>query len=264
MDYLTIRKLVDDYNRNPDKYNDMEAETIALLSRETGQRFKRQSKPIRKALYQAGEMASFGLLPDSWEPRSRGQDVFGQTTIDKIASGVGMGAGLVGGLGAAAKGAKGAYGMTKGMLSGGSKDALRKVRQKMSQAGVNIKGKVGDVAGVVGASAVGRIGSNLGQAGKLYAQGGMNVARLQGMKAAQALANRTGIPYETAVKVLQYGGGGAAAIGVGSQLPIFEEDTPSNPFSSYYNYPKLYGNAPVEERYFSDPRRDKKIPGAMY
>ena len=256
----TMRKLIQDYNKNPDRYNNQEAEAIALMARGLGQNFRRESKPIRKALYQAGEMATFGLLPDTWEPHSRGESVYGQTAIDKMASGVGMAGGLAGGLIGGAKLISGA----SGMLKGGGKDAIRKIRQRMSQAGVNIKGKVGDVAGAVGSSAVGRIGSNLGRAGKAFGQAGINTARLQGMRAADALARRLGVPYETAVRILQYGGGGAAAIGVGSQLPIFEEDTPNNPFSSYYNYPKLYGNAPAEERYFSDPRRNKKIPGAMY
>ncbi len=251
----TMRKLIQDYNKNPDRYNNKEAEAIALMSRNLGENFRRESKPIRKALYGAGEIASFGLLPDSWEPHSRGESVYGQTAIDKMASGVGMVSGLVGGGALAVKGARGAYNMTRGMTQGKGKDAILKVRQKMSQAGVNIKDRVGSVAGAVRDGAAGRIASNFGQAGRAYGQGiGIN-ARMQGSRAAQALADRVGIPYETAVKVLQYGGGGAAAIGVGSQLPIFEEGTPNNPLSSYYNYPKLYGNAPAEERYFSDPNR---------
>jgi len=251
----TMRKLIQDYNKNPDRYNNKEAEAIALMSRNLGENFRRESKPIRKALYGAGEIASLGLLPDSWEPHSRGESVYGQTAIDKMASGVGMVSGLIGGLALGVKGAKGAYNMTRGMTQGKGRDAILKVRQKMSQAGVNIKDRVGSVAGAVRDGAAGRIASNLGQAGRAYGQGiGIN-ARMQGSRAAQALADRVGIPYETAVKVLQYGGGGAAAIGVGSQLPIFEEDTPNNPLSSYYNYPKLYGNAPAEERYFSDPNR---------
>jgi len=252
----TMRKLIQDYNKNPDRYTNKEAEAVALMARGLGQNFRRESKPIRKALYGAGEMASFGLLPDSWEPHSRGESVYGQTAIDKIASGVGMAGGLAGGLVGAAKLARGA----SGMLKGKSGDAIMRVRQKMSQAGISIKNKVGDVFG----RGAGGIASNFGRAGRAFGQAGWNTARLQGMRAAQALASRTGIPYETAVRILQYGGGGAAAVGVGSQLPIFEEDTPNNPFSSYYNYPKLYGNAPAEERYFSDPRRDRKIPGAMY
>ena len=116
MDYVKMRELLDDYNSNPDKYNDREAEVIAMIARQTGQHFRRESKPIRKGLYQAGEMASFGLLPDSWEPHSRGENVFGQTTIDKIASGAGMVAGVGGGIYGAYKGAKGAYGMTKSFI----------------------------------------------------------------------------------------------------------------------------------------------------
>lgn len=246
MDYIKIRKLLDDYNRNPSKYNDKEAETIALLARETGQRFKQESKPFSKALYQAGEMATFGLLPNSWEPRSRGQDVFGQTTIDKIASGAGMVGGLVGGGALAVKGAKGAYNMTRGMTQGKGRDAILKVRQKMSQAGVNIKDRVGSVAGAVRDGAAGRIASNLGQAGRLYGQGAMTTARAQGFRAADALSRRLGVPYETAVRILQYGGGGAAGLGALSMIggddyitkgydnPNFSH-TSYNPFKFKYN-----------------------------
>tara|TARA_R100001510_G_C7656790_1_gene217242 strand:+ start:6272 stop:7039 length:768 start_codon:yes stop_codon:yes gene_type:complete len=255
MDVKVYKELIDDYNKDPDRYNDKEAEAIALMARQMGKTFRTESKPFSKALYQAGEMATLGLVPDSWEPHSRGQDVFGQSTIDKIASGAGMVGGLVGGGALAVKGAKGAYNMTRGMTQGKGRDAILKVRQKMSQAGVNIKDRVGSVAGAVRDGAAGRIASNLGQAGRLYGQGAMTTARAQGFRAADALSRRLGVPYETAVRILQYGGGGAAAIGVGSQLPIFEEGTPNNPLSSYYNYPKLYGNAPAEERYFSDPNR---------
>ena len=139
MEPNTMRKLIKDYNNDPDKYNDREAEAIALMARQLGEGFQRESKPVSKALYQAGEMASFGLLPDSWEPHSRGQDVFGQSTIDKLASGAGMLGGLVGGGALAVKGARGAYNMTKGFAGSSGRDAVLKVRQKMSQAGVNIK-----------------------------------------------------------------------------------------------------------------------------
>ena len=33
-----------------------------------------------------------------------------------------------------------------------------------------------------------------------------------------------------------------------------------NPLSSYYNYPKLYGEAPPEERWHSDPSEQGMIP----
>ena len=258
MNLNTYRKLINDYNENPKRYNDREAEAIALMARSLGENFRRESKPLRKGLYEAGEMATLGLLPDSWEPQSRGESVFGQTVIDKMASGVGMGAGLLGGGALAVKGAKGAY----GMVGGSGKDALLKVRQRMSQAGINVKDKIGSVGeGIrntynMGLSRLGirkslgegrnlgkiardlnegritaqqakelirqaggstsslqNIVSNIGRAGKAYGQGVGNVATLQGMRAAQALANRVGIPYETAVRILQYSGGGIAGAG---------------------------------------------------
>ena len=92
-----LMSLITDYYANPDSYSDQEAEVIAGLTRQLGMDFPRESKPLRKMLYGAGEMASFGLLPDSWEPHSRGQDVYGESTIDAIASGAGSLLGLAGG-----------------------------------------------------------------------------------------------------------------------------------------------------------------------
>jgi len=258
MDYVKMRELLDDYNSNPDKYNDREAEVIAMIARQTGQHFRRESKPIRKGLYQAGEMASFGLLPDSWEPHSRGENVFGQTTIDKIASGAGMVAGVGGGIYGAYKGAKGAYGMTKSFID--PKDKVKRLAQKMSQAGVNLKdkglgvvGRFGDKVddlyaasgnkifptrgdlGVLknrlrrkiyktpvlgqlqrGAMGAGRVGAQVGRAG-------LNMANEKIIALASRLAARTGQPVERMIKLLQYGGGGAAGLGALSMMGGDEE-----------------------------------------
>ena len=92
-------------------------------------------------------------------------------------------------------------------------------------------------------------------------QPGANYARMGRFKAASGLSKNLNIPMEVAEKYLNYSAVGAGSLLglnalLGSEaLPVLEEGTPKNPFSSYYNYPKLYGNAPVEERYFSDPNR---------
>ena len=114
-----LMSLITDYYANPDSYSDQEAEVIAGLTRQLGMDFPRESKPLRKMLYGAGEMASFGLLPDSWEPHSRGQDVYGESTIDAIASGAGSLLGLAGGGVAAYKGARGLFRSGAAQRAGG-------------------------------------------------------------------------------------------------------------------------------------------------
>lgn len=102
-----LMALINDYYNNPSSYTDQEAEVIARLTKQLGMPFDRERKPLRKFLYNAGEMATFGLLPDSFKPHSRGQNVYGETAIDSIASGAGDLLGLVGlGVGAV-RGARG-------------------------------------------------------------------------------------------------------------------------------------------------------------
>ena len=88
--------LVQEYNRDPRNFSDQDALLIAAISKQLGTTFKRENKPLKKLLYSAGEMATFGLLPDSLEPRSRGQEIYGETAIDSMASGAGSLLGLVG------------------------------------------------------------------------------------------------------------------------------------------------------------------------
>lgn len=129
MDYKKVRELIEDYNKTPSKYNDQEAEMIALLAARTGNKFKRESKPLKNLAFSLGNTATLGLLPNSLKPRSRGETVYGQTAIDAIASGFGSLAGIgVGGIGLY-KGAKGA---------GRAIDAVRRKAQEMSMAGQNI------------------------------------------------------------------------------------------------------------------------------
>jgi len=59
-----IRRLILEYNQNPNKYSDEQAEVVATLSSQMGMDFKRGSKPISTALYGLGEAATFGLLPN--------------------------------------------------------------------------------------------------------------------------------------------------------------------------------------------------------
>ena len=56
-----LMALINNYYSNPSSFSDEEAEVIAGLTRQLGMPFDRERKPIRKFLYNAGEMATFGM-----------------------------------------------------------------------------------------------------------------------------------------------------------------------------------------------------------
>ena len=146
MDPDVISRLIIDYEKNPNQYTDEQAEAIALLSRQLSMPFDRENKPIRKLLYNAGEMATFGLLPDSWEPHSRGQDVYGETAIDAIASGAGSLLGLAGGVTGAYKGARGLFRSDAARRAGGKVVDAGKTFRDMTGADralANVRGRMG-------------------------------------------------------------------------------------------------------------------------
>tara|TARA_R100001510_G_scaffold26271_2_gene23109 strand:- start:777 stop:1535 length:759 start_codon:yes stop_codon:yes gene_type:complete len=252
MSPMQIISLIDEYNSDPRKFTDAESEVVAELAKAMNRSFKRESKPIRKAIFELGDMATFGLLPDSYRPVSRGEKAFGETDTDSMASGIGM----IGGLAAGILGAGKAVSFGAGALKSRAGDALKAVRNRMSGVGQRmspITEGASQMAGSLGRGAAG-LGMGMGRAGANY-------ARMGKFKAASSLAKNLNIPMDVAEKYLNYSAVGAgsllglsALIG-GEALPVLEEGTPKNPFSSYYNYPKLYGNAPAEERYFSDPNR---------
>ena len=141
-----ISRLIVDYERNPNQYTDEQAEAIALLARQLSMPFDRESKPIRKLLYNAGEMATFGMLPDSWKPHSRGQDVYGETAIDAIASGAGSLLGLAGGTVGAYKGARGLFRSDAARRAGGKVVDAGKTFRDMTGADralANVRGRMG-------------------------------------------------------------------------------------------------------------------------
>ena len=67
---------------------------------------------IRKDIWESRKvagiigMAVFGLLPDKWRPTSQGQNIVGESGLDKISSTIGSLGGLVTGAMGATKGAK--------------------------------------------------------------------------------------------------------------------------------------------------------------
>ena len=118
-----IRRLVLEYNQNPNKYSDEQAEVVATLSRQMGMDFKRGSKPVRTALYGLSEAATFGLLPNSLRPETRGESVYGVNN-----TGAELLGNLAGGVVSGSLAVKGARGLSKG-----AKNILDNIRGRMSK-----------------------------------------------------------------------------------------------------------------------------------
>ena len=77
--------LVYQYNEDPKKYTDSEAEKIALIAAKMGLPFKPESKAIKKFFFDLVDNLAFGALPEDWRPKSRGESVFGETKAEKVA-----------------------------------------------------------------------------------------------------------------------------------------------------------------------------------
>jgi len=118
-----------------------------------------------------------------------------------------------------------AMGSQMGQRAAGLGDAVRGYGSRMAQ------------------SPIGQAAANIGQAGSDYAKLGMG-------KAINQISRQFGVDEETARRILM-GLGGTAAVGTG--LAMSGESDPNNPLSSYYNYPKVWGEAPEGERWHSDP-----------
>ena len=114
----TVRRAIREQNPDAALSWLAEAEKIALVAKTIGLPFSREVKPLRNLLYGAAEGLSFGLAPNSWAPRERGQSVYGRSGTNKFWSGAGMvvggaasiplGGAAIGGIGKAATGLGGA------------------------------------------------------------------------------------------------------------------------------------------------------------
>ena len=126
IDPYQIRELIEDYNSNPQRYSDGEAETIAVLAQAIDARFQRDGKPFSKGLFDVVDTATFGMLPNEWRPTSRGESVYGETGAEKLAGVLGTGAGMVGGIGSV-------YKMGRGIIGSG---AAKRAGGKIADAGI--------------------------------------------------------------------------------------------------------------------------------
>lgn len=85
------------YENDPRQFTDRQAEQIAMLAKQYGFKFARESKPLKKFAFDLADTAMLGMLPNEWRPRSRGESVFGETKSERIAGGLGTGIPLAAG-----------------------------------------------------------------------------------------------------------------------------------------------------------------------
>ena len=76
MDPNQILAIIGAYNDDPRSFTDEEAELVAMLSKSLGLNFRRENKPISKGLFNMADIGLLGMLPNEWEPWSRGQSVY--------------------------------------------------------------------------------------------------------------------------------------------------------------------------------------------
>ena len=105
-DYDVTMEMLRRYNTGKLDLSDQEAEQLAMQAKGMGEKFSVRSRPISKGAFDFADMAVFGALPDEWRPTSQGQNIVGETGIDKMSSAIGSLAGLATGAAAATKGAK--------------------------------------------------------------------------------------------------------------------------------------------------------------
>ena len=97
-DYAKFKKaqqLLARYNSGDHKWMmDKDKEMVASIAAQYGLDFKAPSKPVRKALFDFADMATFGFLPDKWRPTTIGEEYGFESGIDKLAGGLGTLGGL--------------------------------------------------------------------------------------------------------------------------------------------------------------------------
>jgi len=87
--FSIILEMLKRYNAGDIDLSDEEANQLAAAAFQMKQQFKTRSKPIRKGLFDLIDTATLGMVPNKWRPESPGEDLFGESGIDKFAGGVG-------------------------------------------------------------------------------------------------------------------------------------------------------------------------------
>ena len=123
-EYDLIKEMVKRYHSGQLELEDDDAEKLARKAYEYGLEFEPVSRPLRKGLFDLVDMGAFGMIPNEWRPTSPGQELFGESTVDKGAGAFGT---TVGAFGAGALGLLGARGLTRSFQSGYGADAINAI-----------------------------------------------------------------------------------------------------------------------------------------
>jgi len=83
------KRIVYDYNLNPNDYTNSEAEKIAVIALQLGLPFRPETKKLQKFFFDLADSATFGAIPNSMRPKSRGEDLYGETRSERLSSGAG-------------------------------------------------------------------------------------------------------------------------------------------------------------------------------
>ena len=126
-EYDIVSEILNRYNKGKIDLPDDQAELLAMKAARMGLDFDVKSKPFKKGAFDVADMALFGLLPNEWRPRSPGQDLYGETSADRWAGGLGTALGLGTGVYGGIRGAKAIGDLYKS--SGGVKSAVAKAKE---------------------------------------------------------------------------------------------------------------------------------------
>jgi len=153
--YEAAKKLVNAFNKAPDRYDKDQSEAISKIAGRYGLEFKPKTKKLEKFAFDAADTALIGLIPNRLRPKTAGEDIFGESFGEELAGGAGTLLGLIPpvALGAKAIGAGGAA--FKGLMGKG------KAGYTAGREG--LKSRTGGLAGRAVGSRAGQMGSRAAQ-----------------------------------------------------------------------------------------------------
>ena len=115
-----VQELLRRHNSGELDLPDEQVKQLSQLAANLGMKFEAESKPFKKLMFDAADTALFGLIPDEFSPHSIGQELHGESWVDRTAGTLGTVGGLVASGGLLLKGGKMALGGIKGWMGKGS------------------------------------------------------------------------------------------------------------------------------------------------
>ncbi len=84
-----IMELLRRYNNGEINLTDEEAKKLSEIAFKLRQDFKVKSKPLQKGLFDLVDSATLGLVPNKWRPKSIGERLHGESSVDRWAGNIG-------------------------------------------------------------------------------------------------------------------------------------------------------------------------------